>query len=333
MTPVKPRTLSGIQPTGQLHLGNYLGAMRNWVAQQEKYDNYFCVVDLHAITIPHDPQQLRAATRAVAALYLACGIDLTHATIFIQSHIPAHSQLTWLLMTQTPLNWLEAMTQFKEKSLRQGENVGAGLLNYPVLMAADILLYQPHAVPVGADQKEHIEITRDIARRFNSLYGETFRLPEPLIQKEGARIMSLTDGTKKMSKSDESDLSRINLLDAPDEIQKKIKKAKTDPIRGLTLDPKRPESTNLLTIYALLTSQALESVAQEFAISGWGQFKPKLTDATIAFLEPMQERYRHFTTEPGYLEAILKQGAEKAHALAHETLYQASTNLGLLLPP
>ncbi len=328
----KQRTLSGIQPTGQLHLGNYLGAIRNWVSQQQSYENYFCVVDLHALTIPHDPQALRAASRAVAALYLACGVDPDHATIFIQSHVPQHSQLAWLLMTQTPLNWLESMTQYKEKSLRQGEQVSAGLLNYPVLMAADILLYQPHAVPVGADQKEHIEITRDIARRFNSLYGQSFRIPEPLIQKEGARIMSLTDGTKKMSKSDESELSRLNLLDSPKEIEKKIKKAKTDIQLGLTLDPERPESTNLLTIYALMSGETLEQVAAQFATAGYGVFKKQLIEVTVAFLEPMQERYQQLTSEPGYLEAILKQGASKAQAVAQETLSKVSTNIGLLPP-
>jgi len=290
------------------------------------------VVDLHALTIPHNPEELRAASRSVAALYLACGVDPEHATIFIQSHVKAHSELAWLLLTQTPLNWLEAMTQYKEKSLRQGDNVGVGLLCYPVLMAADILLYQPQGVPVGADQKEHIEITRDIARRFNALYGETFRLPEPMIQKEGARIMSLTDGTRKMSKSDESDLSRINLLDSPETIQKKIKKAKTDPLVGLTLDAARPESTNLLTIYALLTHQPLEAVAQEFAQSGYGPFKARLSEAAIAFLEPMQQRYRALTTEPGYLESILQEGASRAATVADSTLHRVQERLGLLAP-
>ncbi|WP_287128693.1 tryptophan--tRNA ligase [Candidatus Cyanaurora vandensis] len=332
MTNAKLRTFSGIQPTGQLHLGNYLGAIRNWVQTQAKYDNYFCVVDLHAITAPHDPAELRAATRAVAALYLACGVDLDYATVFVQSHVPAHSQLAWLLMTQTPLNWLESMTQYKEKSLRQGENVGAGLLNYPALMAADILLYQPHGVPVGADQKEHIEVTRDLARRFNDRYGPTFRLPEPWIQPEGARVMSLTDGTKKMSKSDPSDLSRISLLDTPKEIEKKIKRAKTDPQLGLSLDLDRPESTNLLTIYALLTHQEPSQVAAEFATSGYGPFKARLSEAAINFLAPMQTRYRELTQEVGYLETVLKTGAERARVVAHQTLTIASHNLGLLPP-
>ena len=236
----KQRILSGVQPTGNLHLGNYLGAIRNWVENQQDYDNFFCVVDLHAITVPHNPKSLAQDTYAIAALYLACGIDLEYSTIFVQSHVSAHSELTWLLNCITPLNWLERMTQYKEKALKQGENVSVGLLDYPVLMAADILLYNADKVPVGEDQKQHLELTRDIVIRINDKFGSkekpVLKLPEPLIRKEGARVMSLTDGTKKMSKSDESELSRINLLDPPDVIQKKIKKCKTDPIKGLVFD-------------------------------------------------------------------------------------------------
>ncbi|MDM7325588.1 MAG: tryptophan--tRNA ligase, partial [Thermosynechococcus sp. Uc] len=248
----KKRVLSGVQPTGSLHLGNYLGAIRNWVAGQSAYENYFCVVDLHAITVPHNPAELAANTYTVAALYLACGIDPTHATIFVQSHVSAHAELTWLLNCITPLNWLEDMIQFKEKAIKQGENVAVGLLDYPVLMAADILLYDADLVPVGEDQKQHLELTRDIAARVNHLFARNqppiLKLPEPLIAKAGARVMSLTDGTKKMSKSDPSELSRINLLDPPDEIRRKIKRCKTDSIRGLTFDdPNRPEANNLLT--------------------------------------------------------------------------------------
>ncbi|HBY76509.1 MAG TPA: tryptophan--tRNA ligase, partial [Cyanobacteria bacterium UBA11148] len=229
----KQRVLSGVQPTGNLHLGNYLGAIRNWVEGQSQYENFFCVVDLHAITVPHNPATLAADTYKIAALYLACGIDLQYSTIFVQSHVSAHSELTWLLNCITPLNWLERMIQFKEKAVKQGENVSTGLLDYPVLMAADILLYDADLVPVGEDQKQHIELTRDIVIRLNDQFGSpkkpVLKLPEPLIRKEGARVMSLTDGTKKMSKSDPSELSRINLLDSPDEIQKKIKRCKTDP--------------------------------------------------------------------------------------------------------
>ncbi|MDA0865050.1 MAG: tryptophan--tRNA ligase, partial [Cyanobacteria bacterium] len=242
----KHRILSGIQPTGNLHLGNYLGAIRNWVQLQEEYDSFLFMADLHAITVPHDPAKLAEDTLNVAATYLACGIDPTKATIFVQSHISAHSELAWLFNCITPVNWLERMIQFKEKAVKQGENVSIGLFAYPVLQAADILLYEPDQVPVGEDQKQHIELTRDIAARLNFQYGSeeqpVLKVPEPLIQKAGARVMSLTDGTKKMSKSDPSELSRIDLLDSPELIQKKVKRCKTDPVRGLTFDdPERPE--------------------------------------------------------------------------------------------
>jgi tryptophanyl-tRNA synthetase len=333
----KQRVLSGVQPTGSLHLGNYLGAIRNWVEGQSEYDNYFCVVDLHAITVPHDPKVLAENTYKVAALYLACGIDLEHSTIFIQSHIPAHTELTWLFNCITPLNWLEGMIQFKEKAIKQGDNVSVGLLDYPVLMAADILLYQADLVPVGEDQKQHLELTRDIAIRLNFQFGTekqpVLKLPKPLIRQEGARVMSLTDGTKKMSKSDPSELSRINLLDSAEEIQKKIKRCKTDPQRGLTFDdPERPECNNLLTLYMLLSGQSKESVAAECAEMGWGQFKPLLTDAAIAALAPIQTRYQEVMAEPGYLESILKQGKEKAGAVANQTLSQVRAALGFAPP-
>lgn len=269
------RVLSGIQSTGNLHLGNYLGAIRNWVEGQSQYENFLFVADLHAITVPHNRASLAADTYTLAALYLACGLDLKYSTIFVQSHVPAHSELTWLLNCITPLNWLEDMIQFKEKAVKQGENVGVGLLDYPVLMASDILLYQPDKVPVGEDQKQHLEITRDIAARFNYLFARdhpVLKLPEPLIRKEGARVMSLTDGTRKMSKSDPSDMSRINLLDTPEQIQQKIKRCKTDPIKGLTFDdPQRPECNNLLTLYMLLSGKTKQEVASECQDMGWGQ--------------------------------------------------------------
>jgi tryptophanyl-tRNA synthetase len=333
----KQRVLSGVQPTGSLHLGNYLGAIRNWVEGQSEYDNYFCVVDLHAITVPHDPKVLAENTYKVAALYLACGINLNHSTIFVQSHIPAHAELTWLFNCITPLNWLEGMIQFKEKATKQGENVNVGLLDYPVLMAADILLYQADLVPVGEDQKQHLELTRDIAIRLNFQFGTekqpVLKLPKPLIRQEGARVMSLTDGTKKMSKSDPSELSRINLLDSAEEIQKKIKRCKTDPQRGLIFDdPERPECHNLLTLYMLLSGQSKAAVAAECAEMGWGQFKPLLTDAAISALQPIQTRYQEVVAEPGYLESVLKQGKEKAGAVANQTLGQVRTALGFAPP-
>ncbi|MEH2235601.1 tryptophan--tRNA ligase [Nostoc sp.] len=333
----KQRVLSGVQPTGNYHLGNYLGAIRNWVEGQSEYENYLFVADLHAITVPHDPTQLAADTYTLAALYLACGLDLNHSTIFVQSHVSAHSELTWLLNCITPLNWLQDMIQFKEKAVKQGENVSAGLLDYPVLMAADILLYQADKVPVGEDQKQHLELTRDIAARLNHQFGKpdqpVLKLPDPLIRKEGARVMSLADGTRKMSKSDPSELSRISLLDSPQQIQYKIKRCKTDPIRGLTFDdPARPECNNLLTLYTLLSGKRKEDVAVECQDMGWGQFKPLLTDTIIESLKPIQEKYQAITADKAYLESVLRDGGEKARAIANQTLSQVKTALGYSLP-
>ena len=331
-----PRVLSGVQPTGNLHLGNYLGAIRNWVEGQSLYENYFCVVDLHAITVPHNPATLAADTYTIAALYLACGIDLKYSHIFVQSHVSAHSELTWLLNCITPLNWLEDMIQFKEKAVKQGENVGVGLLDYPVLMASDILLYQADKVPVGEDQKQHLELTRDIAARFNYQFARenpVLKLPEPLIRKEGARVMSLSDGTRKMSKSDPSELSRINLLDTPEEIKQKIKRCKTDPIRGLTFDyPERPECNNLLTLYMLLSGKTKQEVADECRDMGWGQFKPLLTETVISALEPIQDKYQAVMADKGYLESVLRDGREKAEDIANDTLSKVKAALGFSLP-
>ncbi len=332
----KQRVLSGVQPTGNLHLGNYLGAIRNWVEGQSQYDNFFCVVDLHAITAPHNPATLASDTYTIAALYLACGIDLNHAQIFIQSHVSAHSELAWLLNCITPLNWLQDMIQFKEKAVKQGENVNTGLLDYPVLMAADILLYQADKVPVGEDQKQHLELTRDIANRFNFQFARkkpVLKLPEPLIRKEGARVMSLTDGTKKMSKSDPSEQSRINLLDTPEQIQKKIKRCKTDLVKGLVFDdPERPECHNLLTLYMLLGGKTKEVVAQECQEMGWGQFKPLLADAAVEALKPIQDKYWAVMNDRSYLESVLRQGREKAEEIADETLTQVKKAMGYSLP-
>ena len=330
------RVLSGIQSTGNLHLGNYLGAIRNWVEGQSQYENYLFVADLHAITVPHKPEELAANTYTLAALYLACGLDLNYSTIFVQSHVSAHSELTWLFNCITPLNWLEDMIQFKEKAVKQGENVSVGLLDYPVLMAADILLYQPDKVPVGEDQKQHLEITRDIAARFNYLFARenpVLKLPEPLIRAEGARVMSLTDGTKKMSKSDPSELSRINLLDTPDQIQQKIKRCKTDPIRGLVFDdPERPECNNLLTLYMLLSGKTKQEVAAECQDMGWGQFKPLLTETAIAALKPIQDKYNEVIADKAYLESVLRDGKQKAAAIANDTLSKVKTALGYSVP-
>ncbi|MEM6424930.1 MAG: tryptophan--tRNA ligase [Cyanobacteria bacterium P01_D01_bin.128] len=333
----KKRILSGIQPTGTLHLGNYLGAIRNWVQLQNEYDSYLFMADLHAITVPHNPKQLADNTYGVAATYLACGIDPNKATVFVQSHLPVHSELAWLFNCITPLNWLERMIQFKEKAIKQGENVSIGLLDYPVLQAADILLYEPDFVPVGEDQRQHLELTRDIAVRVNFQYGSedspVLKVPDPLIQKAGARVMSLTDGTSKMSKSDPSEMSRIDLLDPPDLIQKKIKRCKTDPVRGLEFDnPDRPECHNLLSLYTILSNQTQAAVAAECADMGWGQFKPLLAETTVAALKPIQDRYHELMGDRAYLESVLKAGNEKANAIASQTLAKVKAALGYSTP-
>jgi tryptophanyl-tRNA synthetase len=340
----RPRVLSGVQPTGALHLGNWLGAIRNWVDLQDSHDTFFCVVDLHAITVPHDPGRLAEDTLTTAALYLACGIDPSRSTVFVQSHVPAHSQLCWLLNCVTPLNWLERMIQFKEKAVKQGDQVSTGLLDYPVLMAADILLYDADLVPVGEDQKQHLELARDIAQqRINARFaprdaeGEPLpllKVPQPLILKEGARVMSLTDGTSKMSKSDPNEGSRITLLDPPELITKKIKRAKTDPTMGLEFgNPERPEADNLLGLYAILSGQGREAAARECAEMGWGRFKPLLAETTVEALRPIQERYRELRSDPTTLLTVLAEGRERADAVARATLSRMNDALGFLQSP
>ena len=337
----RPRVLSGVQPTGSLHLGNWLGAIRNWVGLQDSHDTFFCVVDLHAITVPHEPGRLAEDTLTTAALYLACGIDPSRSTVFVQSQVSAHSELCWLLNCVTPLNWLERMIQFKEKAIKQGDQVSVGLLDYPVLMAADILLYDADLVPVGEDQKQHLELARDIAQqRINARFaprdaeGEpipVLKVPEPLILKEGARVMSLTDGSSKMSKSDPNEGSRINLLDPPELITKKIKRAKTDPTMGLEFgNPERPEADNLLGLYAILSGKGRETAAQECAAMGWGTFKPLLAEAAVEALRPVQERYAELRADRGALEAVLKQGRERADAVASDSLQRVRDALGFL---
>ncbi|MEX1315882.1 MAG: tryptophan--tRNA ligase [Synechococcaceae cyanobacterium] len=337
----RPRVLSGVQPTGALHLGNWLGAIRNWVDLQHDHDTFFCVVDLHAVTVPHDPARLAEDTLTTAALYLACGIDPAQATVFVQSQVPAHSELCWLLNCVTPLNWLERMIQFKEKAVKQGDQVSAGLLDYPVLMAADILLYDADRVPVGEDQKQHLELARDIAQqRINARFaplgadGEpvpVLKVPEPMILAEGARVMSLTDGTSKMSKSDPNEGSRIALLDPPELISRKIKRARTDPTMGLEFgNPERPEADNLLGLYAVLSGRGRSAVAAECAEMGWGRFKPLLAEATVEALRPIQERYHELRADPVTLQAVLADGRERALAVAGATLQRVRDALGFL---
>ncbi len=321
------RIFSGAQPTNQLHLGNYLGALRNWVELQHEYESLFCVVNLHAHTIPQDPKALAEKTREVARIYLAAGIDPQVSTIFVQSDVAAHAELAWLLNCVARMSELDRMTQFKEKGRKQRENTRVGLFDYPVLMASDILLYQTDLVPVGEDQKQHLELTRDLAIRFNRDYGETFRVPEPFIPKVGARIMSLDDPAKKMSKSDDNPNSAILLLDDADAVRRKFKRAVTDSGTEIRFDETRPAITNLLTIYSLLTGKNPEEIESNFAGKGYGQLKAELADVTIDFLTPFQERLRGISDEE--LDRILASGSERARGLARPTLDDAKAHMGL----
>jgi len=328
--PTKKRVFSGVQPTGNIHLGNYLGAIRNWVAGQAAYDNIFCIVDLHAITLPIDPHELHINTRKLAALYLACGLDTRYCKLFIQSHVHQHAELSWILECFTPMGWLNRMTQFKSKAGENTDTVSTGLYCYPVLMACDILLYQTHYVPVGDDQRQHIELTRDLAQRFNTLYDQpVFTIPEGQIREVGARIMSLDDPTKKMSKSDPNPGSRINLLDDAKTIKKKIARATTDSLRVVTFDPERPGITNLLGIYQMLTGQSQQEIEDEFAGKGYGDFKAALTERLVETLTPIQQRYHELISDTGELEHILKQGADEVRPTAEATVRQVKEAIGL----
>ncbi|HZG53089.1 MAG TPA: tryptophan--tRNA ligase [Pyrinomonadaceae bacterium] len=321
------RIFSGAQPTGNVHLGNYLGALRNWVELQHEYESLFCIVNLHAITLPQDPSLLARKTRNLARIYLAAGVDPKVALIFVQSDVPAHAELAWMLNCVTRISELERMTQFKDKASKQRESVGAGLLNYPVLMAADILLYQADLVPVGHDQKQHLELTRDLAIRFNRDYGETFRVPAPFIPKVGAKIMSLSDATKKMSKSDENAGGIIELLDDADTVRRKFKRAVTDSGTDIGFDESRPAITNLLTIYQLLTGKQSAEVEANFAGKGYAALKAELADVTIEFLRPLQERIHGY--DDAQLDRLLEEGRERAQEMARVTLDDVKARLGL----
>lgn len=331
------RVFSGVQPTGAIHIGNWLGAIRNWVELQKTHETFVCVVDLHAITIPHSPKELLNNTLSTAALYVACGMDPKDCSIFVQSQIPAHSELCWILNCLTPLNWMERMIQFKEKAIKQGDNVSIGLLDYPVLMAADILLYDTDLVPVGEDQKQHLELARDIAsQRINKRFGKKdkpiLKVPKPLIIKDGAKIMSLTDGQKKMSKSDVNENSRISLLDSADLITRKIKRCKTDSEMGLEFNnPKRPEADNLLTIYSLVSGKSREAAQKECEKIGWGQFKPILTEAIICALQPIQDKYNDLINEPSELNRVLQNGKDRANEVSQKTLNRVKDSLGFMI--
>ncbi len=328
------RIFSGMQPTRQLHLGNYLGALRNWVALQASYDCIFCVVDLHALTLPQEPEVLRSNTREVAAAYIAAGIDPQRCILFAQSHVSAHSELSWILSCHAPIGWLNRMTQFKEKAGKHRDSAVLGLYAYPVLMAADILAYKATHVPVGEDQKQHLELSRDIAGAFNRHYDvDFFPLPEPQILGEATRVMSLRDGSKKMSKSDISDQSRINMTDDAETIAQKIRKAKTDP------DPlpetaddlvARPEADNLVTIYGALTDQSRQQVLDAQAGAQFSTFKTALVDVAVAKLAPITAEMNRLMNDPAEIDRLLSHGADRAEAIAAKTLAEAKDIIGLL---
>ena len=327
------RILSGIQPTNTLNLGNYLGAIKNWVTMQHEYECFFMIADLHALTNPPAPDVLLANTREVAATYIACGIDPEKSSIFVQSHVPAHSELGWLLSCQTPMGWLNRMTQFKDKAGKNKEKANLGLYAYPVLMAADILLYQATHVPVGDDQKQHLELCRDIAISFNNEYGNFFTIPEPVILGAAARVMSLRDGSKKMSKSDPSDMSRINLTDDADTIASKIKKATSDsellPDNYTALE-NRPEARNLINIYAALAETDADAVLGQFAGKGFGVFKPALAELCIEKLSPISQRLEELMADSAQLDIILARSADKANEIANKTVNEYRRMVGLL---
>jgi tryptophanyl-tRNA synthetase len=325
---MKTRVFSGMQPSGNLHIGNYLGALKNWVRIQPEYECIFCIVDLHAITLYQDPSELRAKIREIAALYLAAGLDPEHCTIMVQSAVPAHAELAWMLTCVTPVGWLERMTQYKIKAAKQ-ESVGDGLLQYPVLMAADILLYQAGIVPVGEDQSQHMELTRDIAQRFNSLYGDTFVVPGTSLPAVGARIMGLDDPTQKMSKSADGAGHAVALLDPPAKIRKTIMRATTDSNPAVDFDAAGPGVLNLLAIYQAFSGASNEEMKTRFMGMRYGDLKKQVAEMAIAHLEPFQQRYREITADPAYLAGVLRAGAERVAPIANSTVQLVKERMGL----
>jgi tryptophanyl-tRNA synthetase len=326
----KKRVFSGIQPSGTPHLGTYLGALRNWVVIQDAYDCYYCVVDLHAITVPQDPKVLRHNVRQLAAIFIAVGLDPERAVILRQSRVSEHAELAWLLNCVAKVGELSRMTQFKDKAQRGGaEAASVGLYDYPVLQAADILLYGAHLVPVGEDQRQHLELSRTLARRFNGLYGETFVVPEPLILETGARIMALDDPTSKMSKSSPVPASYIGLLDDPDTIRRKIRRAKTDSGSEVIAGPEKPSITNLLEIYAVMAGKSVPEVEEMYRGKGYGDFKGDLAEVLVESLSPIRERALELLDDPRELDGILAAGAEKARRVASSTLHDAWAKMGL----
>lgn len=322
------RVFSGVQPSGRIHLGNYIGALQRFKQFQEENEAFYCVVNLHAMTVPHDPQELRDKTLELAALYLAIGLDPKKSVLFVQSDVPAHAELAWMLQCVTYMGEANRMTQFKEKSEGK-DSVSVGLFTYPVLMAADILLYQTDYVPVGEDQKQHLELTRDLANRFNQRFGETFKVPEPKIEKVGARIMALDNPTKKMSKSAKTEWNNIAVLDPPSVIKKKLMRAVTDSENEIRYDPERkPGVSNLLTIYSLLAGKPIKELERMYSGEGYGRLKKDLVDVVVGEFEPIQKRYEDIRNS-GEVEAILAEGAERAKEIAHQTLQDVKEKMGL----
>jgi tryptophanyl-tRNA synthetase len=325
----RKRLFSGIQPTGNIHIGNYLGAIRQWVTLQERFESLFCIVDLHAITVYQEPRDLRARTMETAAVLIASGIDPAKALLFVQSRVSAHAELAWILNCVTPYGWMQRMTQFKEKSAAEMGSFTVGLFDYPALMAADILLYETHVVPVGEDQKQHLELTRDVAQRFNGIYGDTFRIPEPLIPEAGARIMGLDDPTRKMSKSETGSGHALCLLDPPDEVRAKIGKATTDSQREVRFDENRPGIHNLAMLYHLFTGESKERIESRFAGKGYADFKKALSEVIIEHLKPIQARFSAIMEDRAYLETLLDKGAETAREMAGRVLQVVKRRVGL----
>ncbi len=331
----KPVIFSGIQPSGELSIGNYIGSLRNWVKLQDDYDCIYCVVNEHAITVRQDPKELLERSYNNLALFIAAGIDPQKSTIFLQSHVPAHCQLSWVLNCYTQMGELNRMTQYKDKSKRYADNVTAGLFDYPVLMAADILLYQANLVPVGDDQRQHVEITRDIATRFNNLYGETFVLPEAYFPKTGARVMSLQEPTKKMSKSDDNQNNVVRILEEPKSIIKKMKKAVTDSDNPPSIRydwENKPGVSNLLEILSACNGKSIDELVAQYSDSMYGTFKNDVGEAVVAMLEPIQTRYNEIRPDTAYLDEIFRHGAQKASAIAQKTLDDVYTKIGFALP-
>ena len=330
--PAKPVVLTCAQPTGRLHLGNYLGAVLNWGRMQDDHECYFGIVDQHAITVPYVPAQLRENTYSCLAQYVASGLDPARSRLFVQSHVIGHTELAWILGCLCPLGQLERMTQFKDKSRKQ-ESVDAGLLFYPVLMAADILLYNAALVPVGDDQKQHLELARDLAEKFNHRYSDTFKVPEPFISKVGSRIMSLQDPTAKMSKSDPNHAATVFITDRPEEVRKKIMSSVTDSSAEVRAGADKPGVTNLLSIMAACTGRPIATLEAEFAGKGYGDFKKAVADAVIAMLDPVRVRYDELIKDRGELDRILKAGAEQAQATAFRTLSKVNRKVGFVERP